>query len=155
MVGYAAIPDPLQSDNLLESELPAPELTPRVTAIEMDDGFRHSSGNTLGQASAPRRQRSTSNVGVSRGSHEALRVGFRGWYDHDDDDFKARTFFSSPPQDNGEQPPFRTPDKRRCDFLLLRALRTGSRALSLDLDPFRGELLSKKRPTIRPTFCPT
>jgi putative ATP-dependent endonuclease of the OLD family len=21
---------------------------------------------------------------------EALRVGFRGWYDHDDDDFKAR-----------------------------------------------------------------
>jgi putative ATP-dependent endonuclease of OLD family len=68
---------------------------------------------------------------------EALRVGFRGWYEPDDDDFKARTFFCSPPQDNSEQPPFRTPDKRLCGFLLLRALRTGSRALSLE----RGSLL--------------
>jgi putative ATP-dependent endonuclease of OLD family len=68
---------------------------------------------------------------------EALRVGFRGWYDSDDDDFKAHTFFCSPLQDSGEQSPFRTIDKRRCGFLLLRALRTGSRALSLE----RGSLL--------------
>jgi putative ATP-dependent endonuclease of the OLD family len=68
---------------------------------------------------------------------EALRVGFRGWYEPDDDDFKAQTFFCSPPQESGEQPPFRTPDKRLCGFLLLRALRTGSRALSLE----RGSLL--------------
>jgi putative ATP-dependent endonuclease of the OLD family len=68
---------------------------------------------------------------------EALRVGFCGWYETEDDDFKARTFFCSPPQDNGEQPPFRTNDKRLCGFLLLRALRTGSRALSLE----RGSLL--------------
>ena len=68
---------------------------------------------------------------------EALRVGFRGWYEADDDDFKVQTFFCSPPQDNGEQPLFRTPDKRLCGFLLLRALRTGSRALSLE----RGSLL--------------
>jgi putative ATP-dependent endonuclease of the OLD family len=68
---------------------------------------------------------------------EALRVGFRGWYEPDDDDFKAQTFFCSPPQDSGEQPPFRTGDKRLCGFLLLRALRTGSRALSLE----RGSLL--------------
>src|SRR5436305_10860806 len=27
---------------------------------------------------------------------EALRVGFRGWYEPDDDDFKAQTFFCSP-----------------------------------------------------------
>jgi putative ATP-dependent endonuclease of the OLD family len=63
---------------------------------------------------------------------EALRVGFCGWYEPADDDFKARTFFCSPPQDNGEQPPFPTNDKRLCGFLLLRALRTGSRALSLE-----------------------
>jgi hypothetical protein len=44
---------------------------------------------------------------------------------------------AGPPQDNGEQPLFRTPDKRLCGFLLLRALRTGSRALSLE----RGSLL--------------
>jgi putative ATP-dependent endonuclease of the OLD family len=78
-------------------------------------------------------------VGAIEGQNvkEALRVGFHGWYDPDDDDFKARTFFCSPPQDNGEQPPFYTKDKRLCGFLLLRALRTGSRALSLE----RGSLL--------------
>ena len=68
---------------------------------------------------------------------EALRVGFRGWYEPEDDDFKTQTFFCSPPQDSGEQPPFRTSDKRVCGFLFLRALRTGSRALSLE----RGSLL--------------
>ena len=68
---------------------------------------------------------------------EALRVGFRGWYERDEDDFKTQTFFCSPPQDSGEQPPFRTSDKRQCGFLFLRALRTGSRALSLE----RGSLL--------------
>lgn len=68
---------------------------------------------------------------------EALRVGFRGWYEPDDDDFKTQTFLCSPPQDLGEQPIFRTVDNRQCGFLLLRALRTGSRALSLE----RGSLL--------------
>lgn len=78
-------------------------------------------------------------VEAIEGEHikEALRVGFRGWYEPDDDDFKARTFFCSPPQVDGEQPPFRTNDKRLCGFLVLRALRTGSRALSLE----RGSLL--------------
>jgi putative ATP-dependent endonuclease of OLD family len=68
---------------------------------------------------------------------EALRVGFQGWYEPDEDDFKARTFFCSPPQTEGEQPSFTTLDKRLCGFLFLRALRTGSRALSLE----RGTLL--------------
>jgi putative ATP-dependent endonuclease of OLD family len=68
---------------------------------------------------------------------EALRVAFRGYYDPDDDDFKAETFFCFPLSDNSQQPQFRTSDKRQCGFLLLRALRTGSRALSLE----RGSLL--------------
>ena len=68
---------------------------------------------------------------------EALRVGFRGWYEPNDDDFKTQTFFCSPHQDDGPQSPFWTSDKRICGFLLLRALRTGSRALSLE----RGSLL--------------
>jgi hypothetical protein len=34
----------------------------------------------------------------------AFDCGFRGWYEPDDDDFKARTFFCSPPQIDGEQP---------------------------------------------------
>lgn len=64
-------------------------------------------------------------------------MGFRGWYEPEDDDFRTQTFFCSPPQDSGEQPPFRTTDKRVCGFLFLRALRTDSRALSLE----RGSLL--------------
>jgi putative ATP-dependent endonuclease of OLD family len=68
---------------------------------------------------------------------EALRVGFRGWYEADDDDFKAQTFFCWPVMESGEQPRFGTGDKRLCGFLMLRALRTGARALSLE----RGSLL--------------
>jgi len=68
---------------------------------------------------------------------EALRVGFRGWYEQDEDDFKAETFFCWPESDTGKQPTFYSKDKRKCGFLLLRALRTGARALSLE----RGSLL--------------
>ncbi len=71
------------------------------------------------------------------GVKEALRIGFRGWYEPEDDDFKAETFFVHPVKENGEHDPFRTADKRMCGFLFLRALRTGSRALSLE----RGSLL--------------
>jgi len=67
----------------------------------------------------------------------ALRVGFRGEYDKEEDDFIGKTFYASPEGDDGEYGTFRTADKRKCGFLFLRALRTGSRALSLE----RGSLL--------------
>ncbi|MDA3613540.1 ATP-dependent nuclease [Polluticaenibacter yanchengensis] len=68
----------------------------------------------------------------------ALRVGFKGSYDKDDDDFKTKTYFLSPISiENGELVNFRSSDKRVCGFLFLRTLRTGSRALSLE----RGSLL--------------
>lgn len=67
----------------------------------------------------------------------ALRVGFTGTYDKEEDDFTGTTYFSSPALDDGSHVPFRTPDKRLCGFLFLRTLRTGSRALSLE----RGSLL--------------
>lgn len=67
----------------------------------------------------------------------ALRVGFTGKYDPDEDDFVGATYFLSPPLDSGGYTPFRTTDKRLCGFLFLRTLRTGSRALSLE----RGSLL--------------
>jgi putative ATP-dependent endonuclease of the OLD family len=67
----------------------------------------------------------------------ALRVGFTGIYDADEDDFTGKTYFLSPVRDDGEHDFFRTSDKRRCGFLFLRTLRTGSRALSLE----RGSLL--------------
>ncbi|MBF0400364.1 MAG: AAA family ATPase [Magnetococcales bacterium] len=67
----------------------------------------------------------------------ALRVGFVGHYDADEDDFIGETFFCWPIKNDGTKTPFRAADKRECGFLYLRTLRTGSRALSLE----RGSLL--------------
>lgn len=68
----------------------------------------------------------------------ALRVGFTGCYDKEEDDFIAKTYFLSPAgTETGELVSFRPSDKRVCGFLFLRTLRTGSRALSLE----RGSLL--------------
>lgn len=67
----------------------------------------------------------------------AVRIGFKGVYDSEDDDFKTSTYFLSPQSEDGTNAPFRTNDKRLCGFLFLRTLRTGSRALSLE----RGSLL--------------
>lgn len=68
----------------------------------------------------------------------ALRVCFTGQYDREEDEFTARTYFASPPHDLVEDHTFVTRrDKRRFGYIYLRALRTGSRALSLE----RGSLL--------------
>ncbi len=67
----------------------------------------------------------------------ALRLGFEGKYDAEEDSFVGQTFFISPRGDDEVRDPFRTQDKRFCGFLFLRTLRTGSRALSLE----RGSLL--------------
>ena len=67
----------------------------------------------------------------------ALRLGFRGYYDNEEDDFAGETFFMSPELEDGKYDPFKVRDKRLCGFLYLRTLRTGNRALSLE----RGSLL--------------
>jgi putative ATP-dependent endonuclease of OLD family len=67
----------------------------------------------------------------------ALRIGFTGVYENEEDDFTGNTFFVSPTREDGDRDAFRTSDKRICGFLFLRTLRTGSRALSLE----RGSLL--------------
>jgi len=68
---------------------------------------------------------------------EALRVAFIGKYDVEEDDFVAETFYSSSEKPDGTYTKFNKSDKRECGFLYLRALRTGSRALSME----RGSLL--------------
>jgi putative ATP-dependent endonuclease of the OLD family len=75
----------------------------------------------------------TDNAGVL----SALRLGFIGTYDKEEDDFSGTTFFYSPVLENGQHDVFKAADKRLCGFLFLRTLRTGSRALSLE----RGSLL--------------
>jgi putative ATP-dependent endonuclease of OLD family len=67
----------------------------------------------------------------------ALRVGFKGLYDNEEDNFAGITYFMSPIQENGEPVIFKQSDKRICGFLYLRTLRTGSRALSFE----KGSLL--------------
>lgn len=66
------------------------------------------------------------------GVSPALRLHFRGYYDKEEDDFVGETSFSSPRLENGGYDRFGTSDKRKCGFLYLRTLRTGSRALSLE-----------------------
>lgn len=67
-----------------------------------------------------------------------LRIVTIGRYDADEDEFEAQTFFAhSPSAPPGELTPVRKPIKRLFGFVYLRALRTGSRALSLE----RGSLL--------------
>lgn len=67
----------------------------------------------------------------------ALRVKFIGSDNPDDDDFEGNTFYCSPEPESGVLSRFTKTDKRECGFLYLRALRTGSRALSME----RGSLL--------------
>ena len=68
----------------------------------------------------------------------ALRIKFEGTYDIEEDEFRAETYFASPPADDGVRRTRVTRTaKRQFGFIYLRALRTGSRALSLE----RGSLL--------------
>ena len=68
----------------------------------------------------------------------ALRIKFEGVYDVEEDEFKAETYFASPPPDDETRRARVTrAAKRQFGFIYLRALRTGTRALSLE----RGSLL--------------
>ena len=68
----------------------------------------------------------------------ALRVKFEGTYDIEEDEFRAETYFASPPTDDeARRARVTRAAKRQFGFIYLRALRTGARALSLE----RGSLL--------------
>lgn len=87
-------------------------------------------------------------TGDAEGTSWALPLVFVGQYDAEEDDFIGNTFFDHPEGEPGEEDssdmklgggrrPFTRSHKRLCGFVFLRALRTGSRALSLQ----RGSLL--------------
>lgn len=73
-----------------------------------------------------------------QGVEPAVRIRFEGAYDPDNDEFTSKTWFAVPRRDD-ETPlsECRSGDKRQFGFLHLRALRTGTRALSME----RGSLL--------------
>lgn len=62
----------------------------------------------------------------------AIRLTFKGWYDVDEDDFVAQTYYTSSLINGEIEEKFSKKDKRLCGFLYLRTLRTGNRALSLE-----------------------
>lgn len=68
-----------------------------------------------------------------------LRLQLKGQYDPEEDEFWAKTFYSRSPgeEDEGNLTEVYRSAKREIGFLYLRAIRTGSRALSLE----RGSLL--------------
>ena len=67
-----------------------------------------------------------------------LPLTFVGNYNQEEDDFEAKTFYThSPDEEDGILTEVRKAQKREIGFLYLRAIRTGSRALSLE----RGTLL--------------
>lgn len=71
-------------------------------------------------------------------SVQCLRLETVGEYDPEEDEFTAKTYFSrSPDEEEGKLKPVPRPIKRLFGFLYLRALRTGTRALSFE----RGSLL--------------
>lgn len=66
-----------------------------------------------------------------------LRVFLRGWYEVAEDEFRAKTYYVSPPSADGTPAPFGRTQKRAIGFLYLRSLRTARRAASLE----RGSLM--------------
>lgn len=67
-----------------------------------------------------------------------LRIKFEGMYNIEEDEFKGETYFPNPPADDiAQRARVSRSAKRSFGFVYLRALRTGSRALSLE----RGSLL--------------
>lgn len=62
----------------------------------------------------------------------ALRVTFIGEYDAEEDDFAGNTYFTRSLTEDDQPDIFTKKDKQHCGFLLLRSLRTGGRALSLE-----------------------
>lgn len=74
----------------------------------------------------------------AEGVEPCLRLETIGRYEPDEDEFEAQTYFShSPNEEEGSLSVVNKSIKRLIGFLYLRALRTGSRALSLE----RGSLL--------------
>jgi putative ATP-dependent endonuclease of OLD family len=74
----------------------------------------------------------------SRYALNCLRLEFESFYDREEDEFNANTFFSkSPTDENGTKKALSKTNKREIGYLYLRPVRTGSRALSLE----RGSLL--------------
>ena len=120
---------------------PAPKIIIEVVIAGLDaqhcerfrnklEFWRESEGVLIGPGGAAQ--------AVQAGVEPAVRIRFEGAYDQGADEFTAKTWFAVPRSvDDLPTSECRSSDKREFGFLHLRALRTGSRALSME----RGSLL--------------
>lgn len=109
-----------------------------VMLVDLDDELQSRFRNHLEYWDASSGTLLTTLPGADSEAMPCIRIRFVGRYDADEDDFDGRTWFCSPENDEGEPTSeARSADKREFGFLLLRALRTGNRAMSME----RGSLL--------------
>lgn len=109
-----------------------------VMLVDLDDELQSRFRNHLEHWDASSGTLLTTLPGADSEALPCIRIRFVGRYDADEDDFDGRTWFCSPENDEGEPTSeTRSADKREFGFLLLRALRTGNRAMSME----RGSLL--------------
>lgn len=114
------------------------EVRVEVMVVDLDDELQSRFRNHLEYWDASNGALLTSLPGAASEALPCIRIRFVGRYDADDDDFDGRTWFCSPENEEGQPTSeARSADKREFGFLLLRALRTGNRAMSME----RGSLL--------------
>ncbi|MEA1261429.1 AAA family ATPase [Microbacterium sp. STF-2] len=114
------------------------EVRVEVMVVDLDDELQSRFRNHLEYWDASNGALLTSLPGATSEALPCIRIRFVGRYDADDDDFDGRTWFCSPENEEGQPTSeARSADKREFGFLLLRALRTGNRAMSME----RGSLL--------------
>lgn len=124
-----------------DDEYPAPKIIVEVVIAGLDaqhcerfrnnlEFWRESDGVLIGPGGAAQ--------AAQPAVEPAVRIRFEGAYDQEADEFTAKTWFAVPRNvDDIPTSECRSSDKREFGFLHLRALRTGSRALSME----RGSLL--------------
>ncbi len=79
------------------------------------------------------------------GASPAIRVGFEGRYEPDEDDFTWRTFFITDSRvENADQPDFTRKHKRQIGFLIYRDFRALTRPITLEPATLFGRLLSSQ-----------
>ncbi|MDI6024060.1 AAA family ATPase [Leucobacter sp. UT-8R-CII-1-4] len=114
------------------------EITIEVMIVDLDDELQSRFRNNLEYWDSASNTLLTSLPGPGSDALPSVRIRFVGRYDAEEDDFEGRTWFCSPEDDEGNLTnEARSADKREFGFLLLRALRTGTRAMSME----RGSLL--------------
>jgi putative ATP-dependent endonuclease of OLD family len=126
----------------VEGELPQPiKIRIEVVLVDLDSELENRCGSNIEfWNSSERRILSEGEVEAANPPEivTCLRLETIAQYDLEEDEFEAQTFFShSPHADEGQLTKVPKEIKRLFGFLYLRALRTGSRALSLE----RGSLL--------------